>query len=153
MLSATFLSSLTFLKVHLNVASRKQLHIYDAHRLSNCSESDDGPLDSSSAQSQAALLEWQVTVDHIGPHIRPHTLNHSFVCNVAGLKMAVLIIAPLCQFPTMAGCHLPDMGLRQLAREATLQALGHCLNQLSSLPFRFLDLSQEFLSTQTSLHL
>lgn len=146
------LSYMSFLTVHLHVAARKRGRHDVSKARSACPASKNVPLNSSSPQGQAALLEWQATLEHCSPHIRPGTLSLSLVCDVADVEMARHITAALDHLPALARCQIrlsndPDEEqLLSIARDAAMRALQRKADRLdpsSNRPFRFMDLPQE----------
>lgn len=151
MLSPSTIGLLTNLKIHLHVVECMSRWFCETERV-HCIEpylrKSDNPLDSASPEGQATLSKWQAIIQHLAPNIRPYTLNFSFVCDVANVETARLIVTSLAQLPPLISCHIclshrSDPKLLQLARNAALQAIGRESPSLPSLPFRYLDLPSE----------
>lgn len=137
-LRPSLLHALTSLTVQLNVADG---HLDPRHAPANCPESDDDLLQASSPFAQCLLSEWENTAHDISSHTKSSTLSFGLICDVADIKTAQLVVAPLRYFRPLFACQIrltPSPrsvpGLQQIARDAVMQAEGR---QISSSQFNY----------------
>jgi len=147
-LTADSVALLTQLTVHLNVTScEKGQECCEVCRgKSSYCLKHDKPLGLS---SKTILSEWQTTARYITAHIKQSHLSLHFVCDVNELKVAMYVVEPLRNTPTLAECSIrlarqPGPLLRDVAQEVATRAMGYQdrWNHVGS-AFRFFDLPQE----------
>lgn len=148
-LRAQSLSSLTYLTIHLNIAScEKDQPCYKAYPENPRSRRlHDKPLTTSLRKHQAILFEWQSVAGHLTTHIKPLHLQLHFICDVEDFEAAMRAVKPLHNTPILADCSIRlgqqfDHTLQDLAYQTVTRAVGYRCDRPKS-PFRFLDLPRE----------
>ncbi|KAK4154678.1 hypothetical protein C8A00DRAFT_32498 [Chaetomidium leptoderma] len=99
----------------------------------------DPPIRGSDPSARKMLTEWHTTAAHLASHLNPGQLELSFVCDVhdQDVELAKSVVNALRPFPRLKDCHIrlsktPDSRLRDLARDAVLQARGILLPSASA---------------------
>ncbi|KAI6090708.1 hypothetical protein F4821DRAFT_228870 [Hypoxylon rubiginosum] len=141
-LPVSSLSSLSFLKVYLNV-----VHTFDCRDRHSKSIDNSAPLNHTIESHFSLLEQWENAAERIGSHVNPQVLKLGLICDVIDEETARLAIEPLRHLPLLSGCEIrlgpkPNRQLESIARKAALKGTGQW-PPIPSKSFPFLRLSPE----------